>query len=90
MDDNTDYSKLRVKELKNILAERGVECTGCIEKDDFVKKCKVKCCVMRLVGRAGLVVVGWAFVFLRRSHLTSLPVTNTIHHLLKETAHMEL
>lgn len=42
MDDNTDYSKLRVKELKNILAERGVECTGCIEKDDFVKKCKVR------------------------------------------------
>jgi mesencephalic astrocyte-derived neurotrophic factor len=28
----------RVKQLKAILAERGVECEGCIEKDDFVKR----------------------------------------------------
>ncbi|ETV95499.1 hypothetical protein H310_10968 [Aphanomyces invadans] len=34
----TDYSKLRVKELKKILSERGVSCHGCVEKDDFVKK----------------------------------------------------
>ena len=33
-----DLSKLRVKQLKSILADRGVECVGCIEKDDFVKK----------------------------------------------------
>ncbi len=33
-----DLSKLRVKQLKSILADRGVECVGCVEKDDFVKK----------------------------------------------------
>ena len=33
-----DLSKLRVKQLKQILSQRGVECTGCIEKDEFVKK----------------------------------------------------
>ncbi|KAF0688234.1 Aste57867_20104 [Aphanomyces stellatus] len=33
-----DYSKLRVKELKKILSERGVSCNGCVEKSDFVKK----------------------------------------------------
>jgi hypothetical protein len=40
VDSQTDYSKLRVKELKAILAERGVECTGCLEKPDFIKKCE--------------------------------------------------
>lgn len=40
VDAETDYSKLRVKELKSILAARGVECTGCIEKPDFVKRCQ--------------------------------------------------
>uniref|UniRef100_A0A7S3L3W4 Mesencephalic astrocyte-derived neurotrophic factor homolog n=1 Tax=Amphora coffeiformis TaxID=265554 RepID=A0A7S3L3W4_9STRA len=33
-----DLSKLRVKQLKQILSQRGVECTGCVEKDEFVKK----------------------------------------------------
>lgn len=33
-----DISKLRVKQLKQILADRGVECKGCIEKEDFVKR----------------------------------------------------
>lgn len=33
-----DLSKLRVKQLKSILADRGVECTGCIEKEEFIKK----------------------------------------------------
>jgi len=33
-----DLSKLRVKQLKQILSQRGVECTGCIEKEEFVKK----------------------------------------------------
>ena len=37
-DSNTDYSKLRVKQLKAILAERGVTCRGCTEKGDFVRK----------------------------------------------------
>ncbi|KAL7560017.1 hypothetical protein ACA910_013509 [Epithemia clementina (nom. ined.)] len=33
-----DISKLRVKQLKQILSDRGVECRGCVEKEDFVKK----------------------------------------------------
>lgn len=33
-----DLSKLRVKQLKQILSERGVECTGCVEKQEFVQK----------------------------------------------------
>eukprot|EP00616_Rhizochromulina_sp_CCMP1243_P016936 CAMPEP_0118974156 /NCGR_PEP_ID=MMETSP1173-20130426/11100_1 /TAXON_ID=1034831 /ORGANISM="Rhizochromulina marina cf, Strain CCMP1243" /LENGTH=171 /DNA_ID=CAMNT_0006923865 /DNA_START=15 /DNA_END=530 /DNA_ORIENTATION=+ len=33
-----DVSKLRVKQLKQILNDRGVECKGCVEKADFVKK----------------------------------------------------
>mmetsp|Transcript_43232 Transcript_43232/g.49058 ORF Transcript_43232/g.49058 Transcript_43232/m.49058 type:complete len:164 (+) Transcript_43232:85-576(+) len=33
-----DLSKLRVKQLKKILSERGVECKGCVEKDEFIKK----------------------------------------------------
>ncbi|KAJ1460956.1 armet protein [Pelagophyceae sp. CCMP2097] len=30
--------KMRVKELKGILADRGAACDGCLEKDDFIKK----------------------------------------------------
>ena len=33
-----DLSKLRVKQLKQILSERGVECKGCLEKEEFIKK----------------------------------------------------
>mmetsp|Transcript_20197 Transcript_20197/g.29547 ORF Transcript_20197/g.29547 Transcript_20197/m.29547 type:complete len:163 (+) Transcript_20197:129-617(+) len=33
-----DLSKLRVKQLKSILADRGVECKGCLEKDEFIKR----------------------------------------------------
>jgi hypothetical protein len=33
-----DLSKLRVKQLKSILSERGVECKGCLEKEEFIKK----------------------------------------------------
>ena len=39
-DKDTDYSKMRVKYLKQILTDRGVKCKGCVEKSDFVKKCK--------------------------------------------------
>jgi mesencephalic astrocyte-derived neurotrophic factor len=35
---NEDIKKLRVKQLKSILSDRGVECDGCIEKEDFVKR----------------------------------------------------
>ena len=34
-----DYTKLKVKQLKEILNQRNVQCTGCSEKSDFVKKC---------------------------------------------------
>lgn len=33
-----DLSKMRVKQLKAILSERGVECKGCIEKEEFIKR----------------------------------------------------
>lgn len=39
-DANTDYSKMRVKQLRKILGERGVECVGCVEKSDFIAKIK--------------------------------------------------
>lgn len=32
-----DVSKLRVKQLKAILSERGIECKGCVEKEEFIK-----------------------------------------------------
>ncbi len=35
-----DYNALRVKQLKEILDQRGVKCAGCTEKTDFVKKCQ--------------------------------------------------
>jgi hypothetical protein len=35
-----DYNKMKVKELKTLLDQRGVKCNGCTEKADFVKKCK--------------------------------------------------
>ena len=30
--------KMRVKELKGILADRGTKCDGCLEKEDFINK----------------------------------------------------
>lgn len=38
--ENMDYNKLRVKQLKGILADRGVDCDGCLEKSDYVARCK--------------------------------------------------
>jgi len=37
---DTDYTKLRIKQLKQILNERGVQCKGCLEKSDYVKRCQ--------------------------------------------------
>merc|ERR1712187_460959 len=37
---NTNYKKMRVKHLNQILADRGVACRGCLEKRDFIKKVK--------------------------------------------------
>jgi hypothetical protein len=36
----TNYKKMRVKQLKQILRERGVSCRGCVDKGQFVKKCE--------------------------------------------------
>jgi hypothetical protein len=33
-----DLTKLRVKQLKSILLDREVECKGCVEKEEFIKK----------------------------------------------------
>ena len=33
-----DLSKMRVKQLKAILSERGVECKGCVEKEEFIRR----------------------------------------------------
>jgi len=33
-----ELMKLRVKQLKSILTDRGTECKGCMEKDEFVQK----------------------------------------------------
>ena len=38
--EKTDYNSLRVKQLKTILDQRGVKCSGCTEKPEFVKKCE--------------------------------------------------
>jgi hypothetical protein len=35
---DTDYSKMKVKDMKKILSERGVSCNGCVEKSDFIKR----------------------------------------------------
>lgn len=34
----TDITKLRVRQLKKILSERGLKCDGCLEKGDYVRK----------------------------------------------------
>lgn len=36
-----DLGKLRIKDLKAIMAEKGISCPECIEKDDFVAKLTV-------------------------------------------------
>eukprot|EP00192_Tetraselmis_astigmatica_P016929 CAMPEP_0117674418 /NCGR_PEP_ID=MMETSP0804-20121206/15028_1 /TAXON_ID=1074897 /ORGANISM="Tetraselmis astigmatica, Strain CCMP880" /LENGTH=130 /DNA_ID=CAMNT_0005483287 /DNA_START=240 /DNA_END=632 /DNA_ORIENTATION=+ len=36
--DLPDFEKMKAKELKALLTERGVECKGCAEKADLVKK----------------------------------------------------
>ncbi len=35
----TDYTTLNIRDLKKILADRGQQCAGCLEKSEFVKKC---------------------------------------------------
>lgn len=38
--EKVNYGKMKVKDLKKILDQRGVKCTGCSEKTDFVKRCE--------------------------------------------------
>ena len=38
--EEVDYNSMRVKQLKTILDQRGVKCSGCTEKPEFVKKCQ--------------------------------------------------
>lgn len=35
-----NYGKMKVKDLKKILSQRGVSCNGCSEKSEFVKRCQ--------------------------------------------------
>jgi hypothetical protein len=35
-----DYNSMKVKDLKTILSQRNVKCSGCTEKAEFVKKCQ--------------------------------------------------
>lgn len=34
----TDYGKLRISQLKSLMAEKGIKCGDCLEKADFVRK----------------------------------------------------
>lgn len=38
LDTRTDFSKLRVGQLKQLLKDRGVSCLECIEKADYVSR----------------------------------------------------
>jgi len=38
LDANTDFSKMRVSQLKQLLQAKGVACENCLEKGDYVKK----------------------------------------------------
>ncbi len=33
-----DLSKLRAKQLKSTLLDRSVECKGCVEKEEFIRR----------------------------------------------------
>jgi mesencephalic astrocyte-derived neurotrophic factor len=38
--EKVDYGKMRVKELRKLLEQRGEKCVGCTEKPEFVKMCE--------------------------------------------------
>ncbi len=40
VDKSTDFSKLKVKELLQILTDLGSDCKGCSEKHEYIKKIK--------------------------------------------------
>lgn len=35
-----DFNKLRVKELRKIMDDKGIDCVGCAEKSDFIRAIK--------------------------------------------------
>ncbi len=39
-DENVDYGKMRVKQLREILNDRGVECVACTEKSEYIEMVK--------------------------------------------------
>lgn len=38
IDLNQDFKSMRVAQLRRLLEERGVECVGCIEREDYIRK----------------------------------------------------
>ena len=38
VDEKTDFSKLKVTQLKQLLKDRGESCPECVEKRDYVKR----------------------------------------------------
>lgn len=40
LDENTNFNKLRVGQLKQILKDRGVSCPECVEKSEYVNRVK--------------------------------------------------
>ena len=38
MDAKTDFSKLRVAQLKQLLQDKGLACPECVEKGDYVAR----------------------------------------------------
>ncbi len=38
LDPKTNYSQMKVKDLKQLLKDRGVDTRDCLEKTDFVSK----------------------------------------------------
>ena len=47
------YASLPVKELKSILAARGVDFSDCVEKEDLIERCKQHAGAEALLSRAG-------------------------------------
>ena len=40
VDEKTDFNKLKVTQLKQLLKDRGVSCPECVEKNDYAKKAR--------------------------------------------------
>ena len=40
LDSSTDFTKMKVSQLKQLLAAKGISCKDCFEKNDFIKRLK--------------------------------------------------